>query len=71
MEILVWLGAFVSLIGMAGLIWCIASVWKARKAGLSDDDLRAQIQKVVPVNTGALFLSAIGLMMVIIGILLG
>ncbi|SFN49577.1 hypothetical protein SAMN04487859_103221 [Roseovarius lutimaris] len=70
MEILIWLGAAVSLAGMVGLIWCIMTVWKARKAGLSDDALRQAVQKVVPVNTAALFLSVIGLMMVVIGILL-
>lgn len=70
MEILIWLGAAVSLAGMVGLIWCIMTVWKARKAGLSDDALRRAVQKVVPINTAALFLSVIGLMMVVIGILL-
>ncbi|WP_294608969.1 hypothetical protein [uncultured Roseovarius sp.] len=71
MEILIWLGAAVSLAGMVGLIWCIVTVWKARKAKLSEDALRQAVQKVVPVNAAALFLSVIGLMMVVIGILLG
>lgn len=71
MEILIWVGAFISLMGLAGLIWCIRTVWKARKAGLEDDALRATIQKVVPVNSAALFLSVIGLMMVVLGIILG
>ena len=71
MEFLVWLGAVVSLLGLAGLVWCIVTVWKARKAGLDDEALRAKLQKVVPVNTGALFLSMTGLMLVVVGILLG
>lgn len=71
MEILIWTGAVVSLVGLAGLIWCIVRVWKARNAGLSDQDLRDSIQKVVPLNMGSLFLSAIGLMLVVLGILLG
>jgi len=71
MEWLIWLGALVSLIGLAGLVWCIIKVWRARKAGLDDEALRAEIRKVVPLNTGALFLSVIGLMLVVIGILLG
>jgi len=70
MEWLIWLGALVSLIGLAGLVWCIIKVWRARKAELDDDTLRAEIRKVVPLNTGALFLSVIGLMLVVIGILL-
>ncbi|WP_306113627.1 MULTISPECIES: hypothetical protein [unclassified Roseovarius] len=70
MEALVWLGAVVSLLGLAGLVWCIVTVWKARKAGLDDDALRAKLQQVVPMNTGALFLSMTGLMLVVVGILL-
>ena len=71
MEVLVWLGAMVSLLGLAGLIWCIVTVWKARNAGLDDAAMRAKLQKVVPLNTGALFLSMLGLMLVVLGILLG
>ncbi len=68
MEVLVWIGALVSLIGLFGLVWCIVVVWKAKKAGLSDEELKTSIQKVMPLNTGALFLSVIGLMIVILGI---
>ena len=71
MEVLVWIGAFVSLLGLAGLVWCIVTIWKARKAALDDDALRAKLQQVVPMNTGALFLSMTGLMLVVVGILLG
>ncbi|WP_299354685.1 hypothetical protein [uncultured Shimia sp.] len=71
MDWLIWGGALVSLLGLAGLILSIVKVAKARKAGLSDEDLRAAVQKVVPLNMGSLFLSVIGLMMVILGIFLG
>ena len=70
MQILVWCGAAVSLVGLLGLIWCIARVWGARRAGLDDAQMRAVLQKVLPVNTGALFLSMIGLMLVVLGIVL-
>lgn len=71
MDILIWTGAGLSLIGLGLLVWCILRVWRARRAGLSDTALRQEVQKVVPLNTGALFLSVIGLMMVVLGILLG
>ncbi|MFU8777478.1 MAG: hypothetical protein ACNA7M_07385 [Roseovarius sp.] len=71
MEYMIWSGAALSLAGLATLIWCIAKVWRARKAGLLETELRAAVQRVVPINTGALFLSVIGLMMVVVGILLG
>lgn len=71
MELLVWAGAVVSLGGLAGLIWCILRVWRARRAGLGDEALRREVQAVLPLNLGALFLSVIGLMMVVVGIMLG
>lgn len=71
MEMLIWGGAAVSLVGLAGLILCILRVSRARRQGLDDDAMRAELQKVVPLNLGALFLSVIGLMMVVIGIFLG
>lgn len=71
MEMLIWGGAAVSLVGLAGLILCILRVSRARRQGLNDDAMRAELQKVVPLNLGALFLSVIGLMMVVIGIFLG
>jgi len=70
MENLIWIGALVTLLGLAGLIWCILKVQAARKKGLDDEALKGEIQKVVALNLGALFLSAIGLMMVVVGILL-
>ena len=71
MEILIWIGTAVSLAGLAGLVWCILRVWKARRARLEDAQMRAVLQKVMPWNTGALFLSVTGLMLVGLGILLG
>ncbi|WP_430539512.1 hypothetical protein [Ruegeria pomeroyi] len=70
-DIIIWAGAALSLLGLAGLVWCILRVNRARKAGLSDDELRAAVQAVLPWNLGALFLSVIGLMMVMVGISLG
>ena len=68
MENLIWIGALVTLVGLAGLIWCILVVQKARKEGLDDAAMKARLQKVVAMNMGALFLSASGLMMVVVGI---
>ena len=71
MANLVWIGALVSLLGLAGLVWCILRVARAKRAGLSDDELRAAVQKVMAPNMAALGLSVLGLMMVILGISLG
>ena len=70
MEILIWIGSILSLLGLVGLLWCIKTVLRAKKAADSDEELRMSLQKVVPFNMAALFLSAIGLMLVILGIML-
>ncbi|MEM9426287.1 MAG: hypothetical protein AAGA06_06255 [Pseudomonadota bacterium] len=70
MQALIWIGALVTMAGLVGLIWCILKVQRARKKGLDDEALKAELQKVVALNLGALLLSAFGLMMVVVGILL-
>jgi hypothetical protein len=71
MDILIWTGAVVSLAGLAGIVWCILAIAKARRAGLDDTRLRARLQRVVTINLAALFVSVIGLMMVVVGVMLG
>jgi hypothetical protein len=70
-DILVWAGAALSVAGLIGLLWCILYVIKARRKALDDEALRAVVQSVLPYNLGALFLSVIGLMLVMTGIFLG
>lgn len=70
MENLIWIGALVSLIGILGLGWCIAIALKARREGLDDAAMKARLQRVVAINMAALFISAIGLMIVVTGIFL-
>ena len=70
MDLLIWFGSILSILGLIGLFWCIKTVLRAKKLATSDEDLRSSLQKVVPLNMAALFLSAIGLMLVILGIML-
>ncbi len=70
MEWLVWTGAAVSLLGLLGLVWCILVVFRARRSGLDDAEMRTRLARVIPLNLGALFLSVIGLMMVVVGVVL-
>ena len=57
-------------LGLVGLFWCIKTVLTVKKNVTSDEQLRDSLQKIVPLNMAALFLSAIGLMLVILGIIL-
>ncbi len=68
MEFVVWGGTALSLLGLAGIVYSIVAVSRAKKAGLSDEELRARVGMILPINLGALFISMIGLMAVIIGV---
>jgi hypothetical protein len=71
MQALIWTGAALTLAGIAGLGYCVLKALRARKSGLDDAAMRAALQKVVTLNLAALGVSALGLMLVIAGILLG
>ncbi len=71
MEIVVWIGAGLSVVGLCGIVYSIVAVTKAKRANLPDEELRARISKVLPVNLAALLISVIGLMAVVIGVMLG
>lgn len=71
MEWLVWIGAIFTVVGLVGIVISAVLVARARKAAGTDDaDLRARLGKILPVNLGSLFLSVIGLMTVMVGVLL-
>lgn len=71
MAILMWIGVALTVAGLALLGWCIREAMRARRAGHDDDAMKARLQRLVAINLGALALSALGLMSVIMGLALG
>lgn len=70
MTWLIYLGAIVTLLGLAGLAYCI---WKAnglRTSALIGDDMTAALQRLIPINLASVSTAGIGLAMVVVGILL-
>ncbi len=70
MEMLIWIGAGLTGIGLVLIGYCIASAFRVRKAGLPDGEMRDRLQRIVFINMGALLLSALGLMSVVLGVFL-
>ena len=68
-QYLIWGGGGVTLLGVGFLMWCVRLVAQARKIHSDEQALRTALQGVVPWNLAGLFLSAIGLMMVVIGLM--
>lgn len=71
MDWLIWLGALLTLGGLGLLVYCITGALKAKKLGGSNEEIAARLQRLVPLNMLALFISALGLGAVTIGIILG
>jgi len=70
MNLLVPIGTIVTLLGLAILIWCILRVAQARKTIKNDIEMRGKLQKMATMNMIALFLSFVGLIIVILGVIL-
>lgn len=70
MDWLIWIGAGLTLLGVAGLVWCIVLATRAKRAGLTDDQMRATLQRAVVLNMAALAVSGLGLMCVVFGVML-
>lgn len=71
MSWLVLVGSAVTLIGICLLGYCIYAAFSAKKSGLEDAAMRARLQNIVAINMGALLLSVLGLMCVVLGVFLG
>lgn len=71
MAALVWIGTALALMGLGGLVWCIVVAARAKRAGLDGDEMAARLRGLVALNLGALALSALGLMLVVLGVVLG
>ncbi len=71
MEILIWIGAGFTGLGVIGLIWCIVQALGLRRSGKTDAEMRLALQRLVPLNLACLGVSAMGLISVTAGIMLG
>ena len=70
MNWLIISGVIVTCIGLGLLLYIITWVWRAKKQGVSDTEMKAQLQAAIAWNLGAMGCSAIGLMIVVLGVLL-
>ncbi len=70
MLILIWGGALLSVFGLIGLLFSMYKVAKAKKNSTSDQELRESIKAAMPLNLASLFVSVLGLMSVITGVLM-
>lgn len=70
MDWLIIIGTLVALVGLAGLVVSALRVMRARRAGHDDTALKEVVRRAMVLNMGAFALSALGLMMVVVGVIL-
>lgn len=68
MAALIWVGAVVALLGVAGLAWCVRLSMQAKRA--DPDAARAIMQRVVTLNLAAMGVAIAGLICVVAGLVL-
>lgn len=71
MTAMIWGGAALAAIGLVGILACAMVVMKAKREGLEEAEMTAKLQKVIAWNMGAFMLSAFGLILTVVGIILG
>jgi hypothetical protein len=67
---MIWAGAALAMIGVVGLIYCVMLAMRAKREGLTGAAMQARLQRVVAWNMGALAISGLGLMLVVVGVIL-
>ena len=70
MTVLIAIGTVVALAGLGGVLWCIRHAAWLRKAELSEDDTRVQLNKLIFGHTAAIGAAFLGLGILVVGILL-
>jgi hypothetical protein len=70
MTYLIWAGAVLTLLGVAGLVYCVLQAMRAKRDGLTGAAMQSRLQRVVVWNMGALAVSGLGLMLVVAGVVL-
>lgn len=71
MAWMIWIGAGLTLLGVAGLVYCVIIALRAKKAQLPDEQMRTVLKRAVVLNMAALAVSGIGLMCVVFAVMLG
>jgi hypothetical protein len=70
MHPLALLGLVLTVAGLAGLGYCIVQGLRIRGAGLQPAEIHARLHRLLAVNLGSVALAALGLAVLLAGILL-
>lgn len=63
-------GSVLTVGGLGGLGYCIREGYRIRSAGLPSGEVQARLQRLIAVNLGSVGLAALGLALVVAGLML-
>lgn len=70
LTVMIVIGVVLALAGLSGVLWCIRAAARLRRAELSDDAVRAEINRLVLAHAAAIGAAFLGLGLLTIGLLL-
>lgn len=70
MDWLIIIGVIVSAVGLVGIVVSLLRVVKAKRAGLDDAAMKQAITRALPLNMASFGLSALGMMVVVVAVIL-
>ncbi|HUF56445.1 MAG TPA: hypothetical protein VMM55_07780 [Thermohalobaculum sp.] len=70
MNPFLWIGAGLTVAGLAGLAWCIRKAAWLRRADIADEQATAELRRLVPANVAAVGVAFIGLAVLVVGLIL-
>lgn len=70
MTAVIAIGIFLTLIGLAGVLWCIRHASWLRKADLAEDRIKAELNKLIFAHMAAIGGAFLGLGLLLVGLLL-
>lgn len=71
MHALIWSGAVLALIGVAGILYAALGAIALKRRTPDEAGMRKGMQRALIVNMAAFFVAMIGLMMVVVGVIFG
>lgn len=70
MQILIYFGTALAVAGLAGLGYCVVKAMLLRREAQGGADVKKQLQGLVAINMAAFGSAAIGLAIIVVGMLL-
>ncbi len=70
MQYLTFPGILMTAAGLAGLGYCVLEGLRIRRAGLPAEEIHRRLHRLLAVNLGSVGLAALGLALVVAGLLL-